>query len=302
MDANNVSEESVQTPASVCIVTGLSGAGKSTALRVFEDLQFFTVDGLPASLAPEMIAMMSKPSMAHFCGIALGMDIRQSDFQEEIATTLDALAKEGIHPLLLFVTAEVPVLIRRYAQTRRPHPLEKEGMGLEASIKAEEKRLMPLKEQADLVLDTSHYSIHDLRRRIQRRFSHGLDSLHSLRVNVISFGFKYGVPKEADMVFDLRFLPNPYFEESLRPLSGLDKEVKEYIFEHDVAREYKERLFDFLAFLLPQMEAEGRYRVSVALGCTGGRHRSVAFAEEMAQTFRQRGFRTSLEHRHLELG
>ena len=125
----------------VCIVTGLSGAGKSTALRVFEDLQFFTVDGLPASLAPEMIAMMQRPSMAHFNGIALGMDIRQNAFQEELARALELLAKQGIHPVLLFITAEVPVLIRRYAQTRRPHPLEKEGMGLEASITCEVKRL-----------------------------------------------------------------------------------------------------------------------------------------------------------------
>ncbi|MCR4665779.1 MAG: RNase adapter RapZ [Desulfovibrio sp.] len=286
----------------VSIVTGLSGAGKSTALRVFEDLQFFTVDGLPAGLAGQMVSMMEQPSMSHFTGIALGMDMRQSDFQEEILPALDALAQKGIRPELLFVTADVSVLIRRYAQTRRPHPLEKEGMGLEASILAEQERLMPIKAQADLVLDTSHYSIHDLRRRIQRRFSPGRDALHSLRVTFISFGFKYGVPKEADMVLDLRFLQNPYFEESLRPLSGLDEAVSSYVFANPVSREYRTRLCDLFSFLLPQMEAEGRYRLAVALGCTGGRHRSVAFAEALAQYFRQQGYRTSLDHRHLELG
>ncbi len=258
---------------SVCMVTGLSGAGKSTALRVLEDLRFFTVDGLPASLAPEMISMMSQPSMAHFTGIALGLDIRRSDFLDEIFQTLESLSERGLSPILLFVTADVPVLIRRYAQTRRPHPLEKEGLGLEASIIAEKKRLEPIREQADLVLDTSHYSIHDLRRRIQKRFSQAKGRMRSLRVNIISFGFKYGVPKEADMVFDLRFLQNPYFIESLRPLSGRDRAVSEYVFAGEAALTYRDKLHDLLSFLLPQMEAEGRYRVSVALGCTGGRHR-----------------------------
>ena len=294
---------SMQSSASrVCIVTGLSGAGKSTALRVFEDLRFFTVDGLPASLAPEMISMMQRPSMAHFNGIALGMDLRQNAFQEELARALDSLAEKGIHPLLLFVTAEVPVLIKRYAQTRRPHPLEKEGMGLEASILCEEKRLMPLREQSDIVIDTSHFSIHDLRRIIQKHWTEGFANQHSLRVNVISFGFKYGMPKEADFVFDLRFLQNPYFVENLRPMSGKDKLVQDFIFANETARQYQEKIHDFCSFVLPCMEAEGRYRVSIALGCTGGRHRSVAFAENLYAFLRDKEFPVSLEHRHLELG
>jgi len=293
--------EESRTKPTYCIVTGLSGAGKTTALRVFEDIRFFTVDGLPASLAPQMLALMNQPSMAHFVGIALGMDIRQG-FQAEIATTLDRLAKEGIHPYLIFVTADVNVLIHRYAATRRPHPLEKEGMGLEASIREEEKRLTILRQQSDLVLDTSAYSIHDLRRTILQRFRNRSNRIHSLHVNVISFGFKYGVPKEADMVFDLRFLPNPYFVERLRSLSGQDRAVSDYVFGNSVAKTYKDKLFDLCVFLLPQMETEGRYRVAIALGCTGGRHRSVAFAEELASFLRQADYPTSLEHRHLELG
>ncbi|MBQ7586355.1 MAG: RNase adaptor protein RapZ, partial [Desulfovibrionaceae bacterium] len=223
-------------------------------------------------------------------------------FREEFTQALEVLAKRGLKPVLVFVTAEVSVLIRRYAQTRRPHPLEKEGMGLEASIKAEQKRLLPFKEQADLVIDTSPYSIHDLRRVIQRRCAESRDRLKGLRVNVISFGFKYGVPKEADLVFDLRFLQNPYFVAELRPLSGKDLAVREYIFSHKVALTYKEKLIDFCSFVLHEMEAEGRYRVAIALGCTGGRHRSVAFAEELAHFLRQADYPTSLEHRHLELG
>lgn len=289
-------------PVQVCIVTGLSGAGKSTAVQVFEDLRYFAVDGLPASLAPEMAAMMERPSMSHFMGIALGMDMRQSNFPDEINDALSVMAAKGIRPLLLFLEADAQELMRRYATTRRPHPLEREGMGLEAALAAERNRLRPLREMADLVIDTSRFSIHDLRRSIQKRWSGNKDKLRAIRVNVISFGFKYGVPREADTVFDLRFLPNPYFVEELRPLCGKDKAVADYVFASSSALEFRKKLLDLLFFMLPLMEAEGRYRITIAVGCTGGRHRSVAMAEELSQALRQADYPTSLEHRHLELG
>ena len=285
-------------PVQVCIVTGLSGAGKSTAVQVFEDLRYFVVDGLPASLAPEMAAMMERPSMSHFMGIALGMDMRQSNFPDEINDALSVMAAKGIRPLLLFLEADAQELMRRYATTRRPHPLEREGMGLEAALAAERNRLRPLREMADLVIDTSRFSIHDLRRSIQKRWSGNKDKLRAIRVNVISFGFKYGVPREADTVFDLRFLPNPYFVEELRPLCGKDKAVADYVFASSSAVEFRKKLLDLLFFMLPLMEAEGRYRITIAVGCTGGHHRSVA----VAQALRQADYPTSLEHRHLELG
>ena len=289
-------------PVQVCIVTGLSGAGKSTAVQVFEDLRYFAVDGLPASLAPEMAAMMERPSMSHFMGIALGMDMRQSNFPDEINDALSVMAAKGIRPLLLFLEADAQELMRRYATTRRPHPLEREGKGLEAALAAERNRLRPLREMADLVIDTSRFSIHDLRRSIQKRWSGNKDKLRAIRVNVISFGFKYGVPREADTVFDLRFLPNPYFVEELRPLCGKDKAVADYVFASSSAVEFRKKLLDLLFFMLPLMEAEGRYRITIAVGCTGGRHRSVAMAEELSQALRQADYPTSLEHRHLELG
>ena len=289
-------------PVQVCIVTGLSGAGKSTAVQVFEDLRYFAVDGLPASLAPEMAAMMERPSMSHFMGIALGMDMRQSNFPDEINDALSVMAAKGIRPLLLFLEADAQELMRRYATTRRPHPLERESMGLEAALAAERNRLRPLREMADLVIDTSRFSIHDLRRSIQKRWSGNKDKLRAIRVNVISFGFKYGVPREADTVFDLRFLPNPYFVEELRPLCGKDKAVADYVFASPSAVEFRKKLLDLLFFMLPLMEAEGRYRITIAVGCTGGRHRSVAMAEELSQALRQADYPTSLEHRHLELG
>ncbi|WP_297669409.1 RNase adapter RapZ [uncultured Desulfovibrio sp.] len=286
----------------VCIVTGLSGAGKSTALKVFEDMGHFVVDGLPAGMASEMVDMMFRPSMAHFKGIALGMDLRQSNFVDEITECLADLAGKNIRPMLLFLEADGQELVRRYATTRRPHPLERKGLGLEAALSAERRSLRPLREMADLVIDTTRFSIHDLRRAIQKRWGHNRGKLRAIRVNVISFGFKYGVPREADLVFDLRFLPNPYFVEELRPLCGRDKAVADYVFQSPQSVEYRDKLLDLLLFMLPLMEAEGRYRVTAAVGCTGGRHRSVAMAEEIWQALRQADYPAFLEHRHLELG
>ncbi|MDR3320765.1 MAG: RNase adapter RapZ [Desulfovibrio sp.] len=290
-----------QASAQVCIVTGLSGAGKSTALQVFEDLYYFTVDGLPASLALEMANMMKLHPMAHFKGIALGMDMRQSDFLGEINDALSAMSHQGIRPLLIFLEAKTQEIIRRYATTRRPHPLERKGLGLEAALVLERDSLKPLRDLADIVIDTTRCSVHDLRRSIQKRWSGNQGKLRAVRVNVISFGFKYGVPREADIVFDLRFLPNPNFVEELRPLCGKDKAVSDYIFAAEKVVEFRRRLIDLLCFMLSMMEAEGRYRVAVAVGCTGGRHRSVAMAEEIVQALRQADYPVSLEHRHLEL-
>ncbi|MDR2694844.1 MAG: RNase adapter RapZ [Deltaproteobacteria bacterium] len=284
-----------------CIVTGFSGAGKSTVLKVFEDMGFFTVDGLPAGLAPDMIRLLSQADCSTFTGIALGMDVRQGDLLD-IEQTLVRLSSYGIHPRLLFVTADAAVLMRRYAATRRPHPLEREGMGLEAALEAERQRLSPLLNMADIILDTASFSIHDLRRAVQQHWGETQGLRHTLKVNLISFGFKYGVPKEADFVFDLRFLPNPYFVEALRPLSGQDAVVREYVFAPLWTQEFRARFFAFIQFLLPLCDADGRYRISIAVGCTGGRHRSVSMVEELCQALRHSGYSISLEHRHLELG
>ena len=285
----------------VCIVTGLSGAGKSTVLKVFEDMGFFTVDGLPAGLAPDMIRLLSQADGSTFTGIALGMDVRQGDLLD-IEQTLVRLSSYGIHPRLLFVTADAAILMQRYAATRRPHPLEREGMGLEAALEAERQRLGPLLDMADITLDTANFSIHDLRRAVQQHWGETQGLRHALRINLISFGFKYGVPKEADFVFDLRFLPNPYFVDALRPLSGKDAVVREYVFAPPWAREFRAHFFAFIQFLLPMCDADGRYRLAIAVGCTGGRHRSVSMAEELCKVLQPSGYSISLEHRHLELG
>lgn len=285
----------------VSIVTGLSGAGKSTVLQVFEDLGFFTVDGLPAGLAPDMVHLLTTAEDAAFKGIALGMDVRQGDLLD-IRQTLARLVAQGITPRLFFVTADDAVLMRRYAATRRPHPLEREGMGLEAALAEERRRLAPLIATADAVLDTTKFSIHDLRRAVQQLWGAELGERRMLKVNLISFGFKYGAPKEADMVFDLRFLPNPYFVEELSALSGKDPAVRNYVFAQPWARDFYTRFSEFIVSMLPLFNADGRYRLTVALGCTGGRHRSVAVAEALSDFLRRAGYTVNLEHRHLELG
>lgn len=286
----------------VVIVTGLSGSGKSTALQVLEDLQYFTVDNLPISLAPEMVSIMERATMADFKGIALGVDVRQGNLLVDLDGVLETLSEKKIRWMILFVEADSPVLLRRYATTRRPHPLEREGMGLEAALQTERRRLTPVRRMADIVLDTSLFSIHDLRRAIQQRWSDDQSKLCSLKILLVSFGFKYGVPKEADTVFDLRFLPNPYFIETLRPLSGKDKEVADYVYAESASQKFLGSMVDFLQCMLPLMEAEGRYRTTIAVGCTGGRHRSVATVEYLGRVLRQSEYVVSVEHRHLELG
>ncbi len=293
-----------QTPSdsfSVVVVTGLSGSGKSTALNVFEDLGYFCVDGLPAAMLPKLVALFLGKDSKHR-GLALGMDLRQEEFLEQWNDAVQELSSKGIFVRVLFVEANSATLMRRYATTRRPHPLESGEMGLEQALAKEQAMLAPLRKDAELVLDTSEYSIHDLRRMIQERFTAKEHAGQGMRVHVISFGFKYGVPAEADLVFDLRFLPNPYFVPALRPMSGKDAPVADYVFQAEPVLTFKKKLLEFLQYLLPLYAAEGRYRVAVAIGCTGGRHRSVAMSELLHATLHDTGYSVTLEHRHFDLG
>lgn len=284
----------------LAIITGLSGAGKSTALRALEDLGWFAVDGLPAALAPEMADFMRREPMRHFQGMAIGMDLRQEDFLAQFNTALEELEKHFPDGRVVFLEASANDLTRRYAATRRPHPLERKGLALDGAIAAERSALLPIREKASLVIDSSGFSIHDLRREIQRHFLRKSGQSSPMRVNLVSFGFKYGLPQDADFIFDLRFLANPYFVEKLRPLSGKDKEVADYIFSNPAAAEFRQKLLDLMSFTLARMEEEGRYRVTIGLGCTGGRHRSVAMTIDIGEALRQNGYPVVIEHRHLD--
>lgn len=303
MTAHSPCRPDSKNPILLIIVTGLSGSGKSTALAVFEDMGFLTIDGLPAALAPGMIRMMRADGLRHYAGIALGMDIRQTEFSWELDQALNEMHMHDlVEPHVIFFEADSGVLLKRYAATRRPHPLEKEGIGLEKALDLERHRLRRLRKRADLVVDTSTFSIHDLRRAIQNKWEVICQSGKSLRVHVIAFGFKYGTPSEADMVFDLRFLPNPYFIPELKPLSGLDAAISDYVLKNPPGDEYLERLSDFLLWTLARFSAEGRFRLTIAIGCTGGRHRSVAVADALTAVLRAHGYAPTLEHRHLNLG
>ncbi len=286
---------------SVIVVTGLSGSGKSTALKVFEDLGFFVVDGLPVGMTQKLVALFREQDSKHR-GLVLGLDLRQLDFPEEWRQAFTDLKDAGVRVHIVFLEARLPELVRRYATTRRPHPLESQSLGLEQALEAEKVLLDPLRKRADLVLDTTNYSIHDLRRAIQEKWTSLEQEVGVLRVHIISFGFKYGVPIESDLLFDLRFLPNPYFDGELRPLSGKDKPVADFVLAKDPGRTFRKRFLGFLAYLFPLYLAEGRYRVTLALGCTGGRHRSVAVSELVCKAMRRKGYAVTLEHRHLELG
>jgi RNase adapter protein RapZ len=290
------------SPTPLVVVTGMSGAGKSTVLNVFEDMGFFCVDGLPASLAGKLVTLSEELKLDRHRGLALGLDLRQPDFALQWENFKAEMARIGNSLRLVFLEARDEVLIRRYATTRRPHPLESLGLGLDQAIARERSMLEELRRHADMMVDTSDFSIHDLRRVVQQKWPLEESTAKGMRIHVISFGFKYGVPLEADLVFDLRFLPNPHFEENLRPLSGLDRSIADYVLQEDPGKSFLQRFKQFLEYLLPLYALEGRYRLTMAVGCTGGRHRSVAVTQAIQHSLNAAGFTVSVEHRHLELG
>jgi UPF0042 nucleotide-binding protein len=283
------------------IITGLSGAGKTTALKVFEDMGFFTVDGLPLPMTFRLTELFNQENPRNYRGLALGVDIRQKDYLNEWEATKNKLISQNISTQVIFLEANEEILIKRYATTRRPHPLASQDLGLEQAIKEEKRLLASLKNEADIIIDTSFFSIHDLRRAIQSKFSYLIDKKTGLRIHLISFGYKYGIPKEADIVLDLRFLPNPYFEEDLKPLSGKEEAIQNYILKSEQGRAFLKKLLDFLEFILPLYAEEGRFRVTIAFGCTGGYHRSVAISELVFKELKRKNYTLSLEHRHFSL-
>jgi len=287
---------------SVVVITGLSGSGKSTAINVFEDMGYFCVDGLPALLMPKLVTLFDEQSAHRYRGLALGMDVRQADFDSDGLEALELLKASGNPPQIIFTEASTREIMRRYATTRRPHPFESEGYGLGEAVEEERRRLAFLREAADLVMDTTDFSIHDLRRQLHQKWMFLEGKGPDMKVHIMSFGFKYGLPTESDLLFDLRFLPNPYFEPSLKALSGKDAAVADYVLQSEEGRQFLPKFLDFLSGLIPLYAKEGRYRLTIAVGCTGGRHRSVATAEALFDTLRKAGYTVSLEHRHIEKG
>lgn len=267
----------------ILIVSGLSGSGKSTTIKALEDLGYFCVDNLPPMLIPRFIELCTN-SFDSIKKVALVTDIREGVFFESAPDVINDIKKKKYSVELLFLEASNEALVRRYKETRRKHPLSENGNILEGIAK-ERKLLAPFKDLADHIVDSSQLNVHQLREYIHSKFGGKITS-QKMSINFLSFGYKYGFPYDADLVFDVRFLPSPHFVDSLKDLTGLDEEVKEFVLENEDTREFIGRLKDFLMFLIPKYEKEGKSYLNVAIGCSGGKHRSVVISNMIAENFK----------------
>lgn len=281
----------------VVVISGLSGAGKSNALKCFEDLGFFCIDNLPPQLLPKLVELCTQAG-SEINRIALGIDIRERGFLRDFEGVLNDLIKNGYPIEIVYLNARDEVLVRRFSETRRPHPLAKDKSVIEG-IKLERERLKWLYDKSSLIIDTSDFNIHQLKAELSRHF---LEKARDKKVvvNIISFGFKYGVPYDIDLLFDIRFLPNPNFVLHLTSMTGRDRAVSDYLLSNSQTRLFLEKFFQFIDFLMPQYEHEGRYYLNIGIGCTGGRHRSVFVGEALERHINDKGFATTLRHRDIE--
>lgn len=278
------------------IVTGLSGAGRTSIAHIFEDFNFFVIDNLPTELIPKLGELCIK-SQKRINKILLVMDIRGGFTCDEFFDALNELTKMNIYYRIIFLEANDNILIKRFSETRRKHPLG-DKYTLKDAINIEKELLQPIREKASFIIDTSKLTIANLKDIVSKTFIHS-EQKYRIVINLISFGYKHGIPDDADIIFDLRFLPNPYYESELKDLTGLDKKVGDYILSHKIAQEFKEKLFDFINFLLPNYINEGKSKISIALGCTGGKHRSVFFCELLNSYLTSLNYTVIVKHREL---
>lgn len=280
------------------IVTGMSGAGKSTALKMLEDVGYFCVDNLPVPLIPKMADLLRVPG-SELNKAALGVDIRSGESLAEMAEVLRELDEAGMKYEILFLESSDQVLIKRYKETRRFHPLSGNDGRVDRGIKEERKRIAFLKERADYLIDTSHMLTRELKSELNKIFVRNKE-YKNLYISVLSFGFKYGIPADADLVFDVRFLPNPYYIEELRAQSGNDREVREYVMNNQKAKEFLVKLTDLVEFLIPNYVQEGKTQLVIGVGCTGGKHRSVTLANELFEVLsKNENYGIRIEHRDI---
>ena len=282
----------------IVIVTGISGAGKSTALKMLEDAGYFCVDNLPVPLLPKFMEMLILPG-SEYTKVGLGIDIRSSQKFGQLRETLETLRKKDVKFEILFLDASDEALIKRYKETRRSHPLAGDGR-VDKGIDEERRRTIFLKQQADYIIDTSQMLTRELRSEILKIFVEN-KNYKNLYVTILSFGFKYWIPGDADLVFDVRFLPNPYYIQDLRPMSGNDAPVRDYVMSSETARKFLDKLVDMVQFLIPNYVAEGKNQLVIGIGCTGGKHRSVTLANALYYALEQEeGYGLKIEHRDIE--
>src|SRR5262245_48369060 len=281
----------------IIIITGLSGSGKSFAIRALEDNGFFCVDNLPALLIPKFIDLC-QGYQEEIRRVALGVDLRGGQFLSALPTVLSELRAAGNHIQILFFDAADDVLLRRFSETRRPHPLAGTG-SIQDGISRERKALESIRALADKVIDTSDFNVHQLKHEMEQQFCNA-PSARRMTLFLTSFGYKFGIPHDTDVILDVRFLPNPYFVNELRPKSGLEKEVENYVLGEEETRGFLDRVYGLLEFTLPLYEREGKSSLTLALGCTGGRHRSVVLVEELYNSLSKDKFPIHAKHRDID--
>jgi UPF0042 nucleotide-binding protein len=281
-------------PVSVVIITGVSGSGMSSALKNFEDLGYFAIDNLPAQLIPTFVKLCDDSH--EIDRTAFVVDVRSREFLSLVPRIYEELKEKGVDVTVLFLDADDEVLLRRYSETRRPHPLPDQNV-LQA-IRQERELLSEIRDLADHVIDTSEHTVHTLREAIKDRFAEK-SSANELNVTISSFGFRHGLPRGLDMMFDVRFLPNPHFVSALRPLTGRDSAVIEYLQSASEVEDTIARFVDLLEYLLPRFQREGKSYLTVGVGCTGGRHRSVMIAEAINKRLNELGYKSEVVHRDI---
>jgi UPF0042 nucleotide-binding protein len=280
----------------IIIITGLSGSGKSTAVAAFEDAGFYCVDNMPVDLLPKFLELPIE-SESEIIGLALVMDLREKGFLSKYKNVFDSLRHKGYNFEILFLEADEQILLQRYSQTRRQHPIS-QGKGVLESIRAEKQMLIDLKKAADNVINTSHYNVHELK-SIILNIAQKVIELVPMYIKIVSFGFKYGIPHDADVIMDVRFLPNPYFVSELKALDGETQLVKNYVLENKETQIFLDKYLDLLDYLIPLYEKEGKAYLTLAVGCTGGRHRSVVIARAISEHINASEFQIEMIHRDI---
>jgi UPF0042 nucleotide-binding protein len=278
------------------LITGLSGSGKASVLKAFEDLGYHCVDNLPIDLIPTFADMCRQPG-SRIARSAVVIDIREGEGISRLPALYENLARDNLKMSLVFLEASNQALIRRFEETRRPHPLGRD-LPVREGIRLERMLLKPMRELADVVIDTTRMNVHELRELVQSRFG-GLAARKTMLVSVVSFGYRFGVPTDVDLIFDVRFLPNPNYVPRLKNKTGRDEAVRRFMDSYPQSREFLNRLMSLLLYLLPQFIREGKSYLTIGIGCTGGRHRSVALAEQIAEVLSREGYRTRVTHRDL---
>jgi UPF0042 nucleotide-binding protein len=287
-------------PLQITIISGLSGSGKSTAMKALEDMGYYCIDNMPATLIPTFIELC-QASTGELSRVAIAVDIRGKEFLEDFQKRVQDLRGKGHEVKIIFLESTNEVLIRRYSETRRSHPVEKErGIALPEAVQEERGEMAFLREIADEVIDTSNLNVHELRGIVMERLS--ASPATRMKATLLSFGYSYGLPPEADIVMDVRLLPNPFFVRELREFTGQDKKVRDYVLKQKETKEYLRRFSEMIEYLIPLYEKEGKSYLTIAIGCTGGKHRSVVIAERLGAIIGKQGKEITVRHRDIERG